>query len=243
MFDFIDKFRKGLSKIKIEIPEESIKKMEKYFNLLNQKRSRLNLIGPMDEERIVDYLFLDSLLILRYFPLIPGENVVDVGCGAGFPGLVLKAARPKIHIALLDSSMKKIEFLKTVCNELKLEEVEFITDRAEGIGKDAGYRERYDTVLSRAVADLSAILELCAPLTRVGGRVVIWKGKKYEEDIACLRKGYEKLGLSPPIISKPFIEGREWTTVLISYEKVEKTPSRFPRSYQAICRKSIGKLK
>ncbi|MCD4784331.1 MAG: 16S rRNA (guanine(527)-N(7))-methyltransferase RsmG [Candidatus Eremiobacteraeota bacterium] len=235
-------FQEKLSCLDISLPDSTLSNLFNYFAMLTRENKKINLIGPMEDERIIDYLFMDSLSFLEHFHIESNHKIVDLGTGAGFPGLVIKIARPDIHITLIDSSQKKINFVKKVCCSLSIDEITFFSGRVEEAGRSPEYREKYDFVLSRAVADLPVLVEFCAPLLKKGGKLVAWKGKKHVKEIKRLGKAYLLVGLDAPDIKINRSLGEDWSSWLVSFSKVMETPERFPRSYQAIKRKSIELL-
>lgn len=242
MFDFKSEIKNRAEALDISIPEEILQKFDEFFVMLKEESAQYNLIGPMDDMKIVKYLFIDSLAFLRYFPIKPGDRIIDIGSGAGFPGVVLKLMTPEIEMTFLDSSGKKINFLKTVCEKLSLDKVDFLYIRAEDAGKEPENREKYDYVTARAVAAVPVLIELCAPFVKKEGKIVLWKGKKAGEEVVELKKGYKLLGLSEHriVTFKQEKDGEE--TAYVSFEKIRTTPAKFPRSMSAIKKKTIGNL-
>lgn len=235
-------FQEKLSGLDISFPASTLSNLINYFIMLIEENKQINLIGPMDHDKIIDYLFMDSLLFLEYFHIESRYKIADLGTGAGFPGLVIKIARPDVHITLIDSSQKKLNFIKKVCRNLSIDKITFVPGRAEKAGRSPEHREKYNFVLSRAVACLPILVELCAPLLKIGGKIVAWKGKKHIEEIKRLGKAYNLVGLDTPHIQTGRSCDEDWSSCLISFHKIMKTPERFPRSYQAIKRKSVELL-
>ncbi len=242
MFDFKSEIKKRVELLGLSISEETIRKLDDFFDVLREESAQYNLIGPMDEMKILKYLFVDSIAILRSVSLKSGDRVLDIGSGAGFPGVVLKILNPEIEMTFLDSSGKKINFLKMVCEKLLLDKVDFLYIRAEDAGKEQGNREKFDLVTARAVASVPVILELGVPFLKKGGKVVLWKGKKVYEELAELKNGYKLLGLSESQMIKFKQEEEDQDTIFLLFEKIKNTPKNFPRSMQAIKKKSLGNL-
>lgn len=242
MFDFKLEIKKRVELLGLSISEETIRKLDEFFVILKEESSQYNLIGPMDEMKILKYLFVDSIAFLRSFSLKPGDRVLDIGSGAGFPGIVLKLMNPEIEMTLLDSSGKKINFLKMVCEKLSLDKVDFLYIRAEDAGKEPGNREKYDYVTARALASVSIALELCSPFLKKGGKVVLWKGKKAFEEIVELKNGHKLLGFSDLQMIKFKQEEEDQDTIFLSFEKIKKTPRNFPRTMSAIKKKNLGDI-
>jgi 16S rRNA (guanine527-N7)-methyltransferase len=217
-------------------------KMEKYYFLLDKIRKKVNLIGNLDEEEIARELFLDSLFGLLAIPELDDTRLLDVGCGAGFPGLVLKIARPDLRLTLLDSSEKKIDFVREVSAALALSDVEFINDRAEKSGCLTQFREKFDVVTAKALAEIPALLELCSPFVRVGGKFAAWKGIGYKDEILVLENLQTNFGLVLKDVRKFSLGENLKDTFILVFEKIAHIGDRYPRSYQAILRgKSLAR--
>ena len=242
MFNFKFEIEKRVGLLGLSISDEIIGKLDEFFVILREESSQYNLIGPMDEMKIVKYLFIDSMAFLKSFSLKPGDRLLDIGSGAGFPGIVLKIMNPEIEMTFLDSSGKKINFLKMVCEKLSLDKVDFMYVRAEDAGKEPGNREKFDYVIARALASVSVALELCSPFLKKGGKVVLWKGKKASEEIAELKNGHKLLGFSDLQVIEFRQEEEEQETNFIFTEKIKKTPRNFPRTMSAIKKKNLGDI-
>lgn len=234
-FEFTTVLLYYLEHFKINLDQKSLKDMELYFNLLSCARKKINLVGKLNMEEVVEKLFVDSLLGLK---VISDSKIalVDVGCGAGFPGMVIKIAQPEIHLSLLDSSTKKINFLSKVCSELELDEVKLIRERAEKAGHNPGFREKFDVAVAKALAGLSQLVELCAPLVKQGGQLIAWKGCNINEEVELLGSGYKLLGLDNMKVESFTFPEKDHATSLVIFNKSEPTPEKYPRSYQAIRR-------
>lgn len=203
-----------------------------YAALLVEWNQRINLTAITDEEGIVIKHFLDSLsVLLALDPLDEaGLRLIDVGTGAGFPGIPLAIMRPTWQVTLLESTRKKVEFLQTVGEALGLENIDPLWGRAEEQGQAAAQRARYDAAVARAVADLPVLAEYCLPFVRVGGRWVAQKGPKAEEEVQGARNALGQLGgrlLAVEEVTVPGLE--EQTRTLVIVEKVKATPATFPR--------------
>jgi 16S rRNA (guanine527-N7)-methyltransferase len=225
----------------INLAPASMEALEKYYLFLNKMRKKMNLIGNLDEQEIARDLFLDSLLGLLAIPDMSHARLLDVGCGAGFPGLVLKIARPEIRLSLLDSAEKKIDFVREASAVLALENVEFINERAEKAGHMPDFREKFDVAASKALADIPALLELCAPFVRVGGKFIAWKGIGYKDEITILEDSRSNFGLELRDVRKFSLDKNIKDTFILVFEKVAQIQDRYPRSYQAIQRKKPSK--
>ena len=193
---------------KIKLSEEQLSQLERYFELLCEWNEKINLTAITDPKGVAVKHFADSLSIFNYINVPQNARVIDVGTGAGFPGVVLKIARPDIQLTLLDSLQKRLNFLSVVCNELNLDaelihssvvcdelnlDAELIHSRAEEGGQDLDLREGFDLVVSRAVAQLNILSEYCIPYVRLSGSFVAFKGTA-EGEIKAAKKAIGILG-------------------------------------------------
>ena len=181
-------FNNYLKDLELELKQEQIKKFYTYMNLLIEWNKRINLTAIIEPKEIILKHFIDSLTISKYIE--DGANVIDVGTGAGFPGIPLKICRNNIKVTLLDSLNKRINFLNEVINELNLKDIEAIHGRAEELGKNKAYREKFSVSTSRAVANLSTLAEYLLPFVKVNGKCICMKGVEIEEELNSANKCY-----------------------------------------------------
>jgi len=187
-------------------------------NLVSRKTS------PEDLQRHIE----DSLRLLDFTPLPPGARLVDIGSGAGFPGLLLAMARPEVEVTLLESDGKKCQFLNLVREELGLEQVRVVCRRAEEVGHDPAWREGFDYCTSRAVAAMNIMLEYGLPLLKVEGRLLLWKGRNYTIEMEEAQNALETLGgMVEDIFHYTLMEDLD--RVIISIRKTSHTPDKYPR--------------
>jgi 16S rRNA (guanine527-N7)-methyltransferase len=199
-----------------------------YAGELRRWNERVNLTAIADEPGIVARHFLDSLRCAQSWGDSPG-SLVDVGAGAGFPGLPLKLLRPELRLTLIESIAKKAAFLRHIVDLLGLTQVEIVVARAESVGREAAHRERYDVAVARAVAELRVLAEYCLPLCRVGGRFLAPKGAQVEGEARAAQTAIEQLGgrlAAIEAVQLPDLEPR----ALVVVEKVAPTPPRYPRA-------------
>ena len=226
-----EEFKKTITflakEIDIEFNEEQIEKFYKYMQLLLEWNEKINLTAITDPKEIILKHFIDSLTILKYIK--KGAKVIDVGTGAGFPGIPLKILRDDINLTLLDSLNKRINFLKLVIDELKLKNVDTIHGRAEEIGKNKRYRESFDISFSRAVANLSTLSEYLIPLVKIGGISISMKGSEIKEEIEKSKKAITLLGGNINKIDFFELPQSDIKRNLIIIEKEKSTPAKFPR--------------
>lgn len=227
----IETFIKEVEKLNISITKENLASLAKYKDLLVEYNKKFNLTAIKSDEEIYLKHFYDSLTLIKAYSLNGNLKLLDIGTGAGFPGLVLKIFYPDLELTLLDSNHKKIAFLEVVIKELNLKNVTCINSRAENLPKT--YREYFDIVTSRAVAHLRILLELSIPYLKVGGKLIAMKGLS-EEEIKESAKILEKLD-STIVDTIKFnlpIEGSNRSLVIV--QKNKKTNEIYPRSYDKI---------
>ena len=213
------------------LPTEGVPSLLRYGHLLMETNKVMNLTAITDPADIAALHFLDSaaLLTLEDFR---DKTVVDVGTGAGFPGLPLKILEPTIHLTLLDSLGKRVQFLERVCQELGLADVACIHGRAEEFA--AAHRESFDLAVSRAVAALPVLCELCLPLVRPGGKFLAMKSVDSDQELESARHAIETLGGAVYGVRDYAIPGTEVRHRLILVKKVKKTPEKYPRMFAKI---------
>ena len=212
-----------------------IEDFSEYHRLILEWNSKINLISSNSVDDIFERHFLDSLSVHLVNTIFKGNSnmdfmkVLDVGTGAGLPGIPLKIVMPKLKLTLLDATSKKIDFLKIVCSELLLSNVDFILDRAERAAHLKPYRGDFDLVVSRAVADLKILVEFMIPFCKTGGLIVAMKGEKAEQEVkealpAIRALGGDNVEIIDSSSHHPFLKGR-----LVVIRKVAETPSNYPR--------------
>lgn len=227
----IETFIKEVEKLNISITKENLASLAKYKDLLVEYNKKFNLTAIKSDEEIYLKHFYDSLTLIKAYSLNGNLKLLDIGTGAGFPGIVLKIFYPDLELTLLDSNHKKIAFLEVVIKELNLKNVTCINSRAENLPKT--YREYFDIVTSRAVAHLRILLELSIPYLKVGGKLIAMKGLS-EEEIKESTKILEKLDsrIVDTIKFNLPIEGSNRSLVIV--QKNKKTNEIYPRSYDKI---------
>lgn len=205
------------------MPNEGIS-FNKYLEELIEWNKKFNLTSITDPQEIQTKHFKDSLALLQVMPL-SNQTVVDVGAGAGFPGIPLKIACPEIKLTLVESRQKKTEFLKHIVKTLDLKDVEIIWARAEEYAKEK--RESFDLAIARAVAKINVLAEICLPLLKIGGFFVAYKEDAVEEEVKSSQKAVETLGGKLKEIKK--VKVADMVRSLVMIEKISPTPSPFPR--------------
>lgn len=212
--------------IEIELTKEQIEKYYNYMNLLLEWNEKINLTAIIEPREIILKHFVDSLTIAKYIK--DDEKLIDVGTGAGFPGIPLSIVKENTDIVLLDSLNKRINFLEGVKENLKLENITTIHGRAEEFGKNKNEREKYDIATSRAVAPLNILLEYLLPLVKVGGKAICMKGSNIEE-IENAKNALEILGGKIEKIEEITLPNSDIKRNIIIVKKVKNTPSKYPR--------------
>jgi len=220
--------KEGAKEYSVILSNEQTKKFSQYARLLVEWNEKINLTAITEPEDIVIKHFLDSLSIAG---LIPNESktLVDVGTGAGFPGIPLKITKKNLKVTLLDSLAKRINFLNEVCNYLMLEDILAVHSRAEDFGADPKYRESFDFAVARAVAGLPVLLEYCLPLVKVGGIFIAMKGPDGREELNESRKAMDVLGGEIEDVDFFTLPYSNIERCLIKVRKCRHTPTKFPR--------------
>lgn len=221
--------KEGLKQLSIDIEEKNLEKLIDFKDMLLEFNEKINLTAITDEKEIYIKHFLDSATCLSTGYIKDDDKIIDVGTGAGFPGLVLKIINNNINITLLDSLRKRIVCLEEIVENLDLKKVNTIHGRAEEYGVKKGQRENYDIVLSRAVASLSVLSEYCIPFAKVGGFFLCQKGPSYVEELKEAEKAINVLGGKVEEIKKFILPYSNITHYIIIIKKVSKTPTKFPR--------------
>ncbi len=223
---FSEELEIAAKQIEIELTKKQIEKYYNYMNLLLEWNEKINLTAIIDPKEIVLKHFVDSLTIAKYIK--DDEKLIDVGTGAGFPGIPLSIVKENTDIVLLDSLNKRINFLEEVKENLKLENITTIHGRAEEFGKNKKERETYDISTSRAVAPLNILLEYLLPLVKVGGKAICMKGSNIEE-IENAKNALEILGGKIEKIEEITLPNSDIKRNIIIVKKVKNTPSKYPR--------------
>lgn len=205
--------------------------LERFADLLLEKNQVMNLTAITEPEAVATLHLLDSLAVWQAADLA-GKSLIDVGTGAGFPGLPLRLAHPEIRLTLLDSLNKRVEFLREVCSQLGLADVKCVHGRAEEFA--AGHREQFDGAVSRAVADLRVLSELCLPLVKVGGVFLSMKSTDCEEELNAAKGAIRALGgRTERVVDYP-IPATDVVHRVIVIRKLSPTPARYPRRFAQI---------
>ena len=219
----------GLPLLGLELPEETRQKLCDFGTAMVKQNEVMNLTAITAPDQVAKLHLLDSLTVLCCADL-KGKQIIDVGCGAGFPGMPLAIACPEAKITLLDSLAKRMNWLDTVLPQLEVTNARTLTARAEEAVADR--REKFDFATSRAVARLNILLELTAPYVRVGGKVLAMKGAAAREELAEAKNAIKKLGLQLEEVKDFPIDGTNHSVIIL--KKVAHTPAQYPRRYAKI---------
>ena len=208
-----------------ELPEQ----LEIYLRLLKEWNSKMDLIAEAPDDEILDRHFADSLTVLRT-GLIPDDaKWIDVGTGAGFPGLPLAIARPDIRMTLMDAQQKRLNFLQAVIRETGIPNACTVHMRAEEGARNPEYREKFDIASARAVAPLNTLTEYLLPFVKIGGAALCWKGPALRDELEAGRRSAHLLGGKLEMPYSCSIEGRNWEHMILPIRKTEKTAAAYPR--------------
>lgn len=227
-YDF-KKFEAVLKKWNLVLTEEQKNQFLTYYEMLVEKNKVMNLTSVTEFNEVVEKHFLDSISLWTIEDLSQRKKVLDLGTGAGFPGIPLKIMFSELEITLADSLNKRILFLQEVIDALKLQNISAIHGRAEEMAKQENFRESYDLCVSRAVANLSTLSEYCLPFVRIGGKFISYKSGEIEEEQKNAKNAVFLLGGKIEKIHKFELDGTELKRSFVVIDKVRKTPKLYPR--------------
>ena len=223
----LEKFQKGLDELQITLSEEQINRFMKYYEMLIEKNKVMNLTAITEFDEVIEKHFLDSISLIKVKNLNQKLSVLDLGTGAGFPGIPLKIAFPELEVTLVDSLNKRILFLQEVIAELNLKNVSATHERAEIIANDPNFREKFDLCVSRAVANLSTLSEYCLPFVKVGGQFISYKSGECDEEVSAADHAITLVGGKLDRIEK-FSLG-ESGRAFVMIDKISQTKKKYPR--------------
>lgn len=225
-----------------QIPHDAAlaEKLEIYLRLLQEWNARMDLTATLEAAETVDRHFIDSLAVLRTDRIFPGASLIDVGTGAGFPGMVLAMTRPDLSVTLTDAQQKRLNFLEALQEAAEIRNVTLLHARAEDAGRDRKYREMFDFAAARAVAPLNVLAEYLLPFVKVGRCALSWKGPALEKELEAGRRAARLLGGRLELPEQYTVDGRDWEHTILPIRKVEKTPSAYPRKAGTPKAKPLG---
>ena len=225
--EFFEKMQEKSRELKIRFSVEQLEQFFEYMNLLIEWNEKINLTAITDPEEIILKHFIDSITILK--ELEDNSKIVDVGTGAGFPGIPLSIMNSTLKITLVDSLNKRLIFLQEVVNKLNLKNIEIVHARAEEFGQNKKYRESFDFATSRAVANLSTLSEYLIPLVKVNGKVISMKAADAQDEINEAQKAIEILGGKIEKIEEFNLPQSDIGRTVITIKKDKQTPNKYPR--------------
>lgn len=222
----------------IYITEDEAALLTEYMDQVLAINEHLNLTRITEVDEFLEKHILDSLLLAKEIP--EDSTVIDVGTGGGFPGVPIAICRPDVEVTLLDATAKKLKVVGEIVQGMNLPNVEILVGRAESFGGEARYREKYDVVVSRAVANLAVLSEICLPLIKAGGYFLSLKGKNYEEEITEAKGKISRLGGTIEFVNSTFLLQRDVVHVIIAIAKLNQTPKKYPRNFGQIKKNPLG---
>lgn len=222
----------------VEITPEAVENLNLYGNLLIEWNEKINLTAITEPEDVLYKHFYDCILFFKNSKIPQNAKIIDVGTGAGFPGLVLKIIRPDLEVTLLDSLNKRIIFLNDVIEKLNLKGITAIHSRAEDGGKNPKHREKYDIACARAVAAMPVLLEYCVPFVKIGGQFIAMKGPSVKDEVSLCKNAIKQLGVSEPnIICETLVNDEH--RAFVYCKKISHTPPKYPRNSGKIAKQPL----
>jgi len=232
-------FENKLSKMDIVLTDRQIQQFFKYYEMLVERNKVMNLTAITEFNEVIDKHFVDSLSLVK---ILKNDNlsVIDVGTGAGFPGIPLKIAFPQLNVTLIDSLNKRITFLKDVIQGLQLKNISVYHGRAEDYGRNMQFREQFDVCVSRAVANMSTLSEYCLPFVKTGGYFIPYKSGNVQEELNQAEKAVKILGGKIENVMTFNLPDTDIERTLVSVKKIEKTKKTYPRKAGKPSKEPLG---
>lgn len=229
--EFKERLNRELNQFSIVLKDSQLNQFYQYYELLIEWNKVMNLTAITEQNEVITKHFVDSLALIKAMDDISMKDysIVDVGTGAGFPGIPLKIAFPQLKITLMDSLNRRIKFLNEVIEQLDLKEIYAVHSRAEDLGRDKEYREKYDLSVSRAVANLSTLSEYCMSFVKPGGFFISYKSGKIEEELLAAKHAIFLLGGKVIEIESFTLDGAEAERTLVKIKKVSELSKKYPR--------------
>ena len=237
--EYYDIIKRAADDVHMEFTSIQYEQFITYKELLKEWNNKMNLTAITEDEAIIKKHFIDSIKAFKAEPFKTCESLIDVGSGAGFPGIPIGIMRASLSIVLLDSLNKRVTFLNTVASELGLDNIKAVHGRAEEESRKKEHRERYDVATSRAVANMSSLSEYCLPFVKKGGYFIPLKGPAIEDEMSASSKAIKLLGGSLQEIIPVNIEDSDLNHNLVVVKKVNNTPDLYPRKAASIHKKPI----
>ena len=235
--DYVEQITEG----QVLLTDVQLAQFEQYYDRLIEKNKVMNLTAITEREDVILKHFIDSLALARYVKLWEKEyKIIDVGTGAGFPGIPLKIAFPNLQVTLFDSLNKRIKFLQEMIDTLKLKEITAVHGRAEEGARDKNMREKYDFAVSRAVANMAVLSEYCIPFVKVGRYFIPYKTGTVEEEITQGKKAIQILGGKIEKIEKLMLPDSDISRSFVFIKKEKQTPKAYPRKAGTVSKHPLG---
>lgn len=225
----INIIKNKLENLNLQPTQEQLSKLYSFYELLIEKNKVMNLTGITEYEEVIDKHFVDSVSIIKAIDLNKKIRIIDLGTGAGFPGIPLKIIFPNIEIVLVDSLNKRIKFLEEVVEKLQLTDISCIHSRAEDLARNKEYREQFDLCVSRAVANLSTLCEYCIPFVKVGGNFVSYKSGVIQEELEQAKYAISTLGGELSEVINFTLPETDIERSFIKIKKNKNTQKKYPR--------------
>ena len=236
----MEQLKRKSEQLEVELSEKQLEQFKTYYEMLIEKNKVMNLTAITEKDEVIDKHFIDSISLNKAVDTTKPLKILDLGTGAGFPGIPLKIAYPNLTITLLDSLNKRIKFLQEVIEELGLQEIEGIHGRAEDFAKQQGYREQYDLCVSRAVANLATLSEYCLPYVKEGGCFISYKSGAVEEEVNQSKEAITELGGRIKEVIAFTLPKTDIERTFVVIEKVKKTPKKYPRKAGLPSKEPLG---
>ena len=237
--EFFDILNEACEDAKIEFNEDKYNKLIKYMRLVQEWNQKVNLTAIVEDDDFIKKHFVDCIKAFKSDAIRNAKTVIDVGTGAGFPGLPIAIMNENCEVLLLDSLNKRINFLNLVVRELGLKNVETVHSRAEDGARNPELREKFDVATSRAVANMAVLSEFCMPYVKVSGHFVALKGPSLDEELENGSNAIKKLGGELHKVIEVTIEGTDLKHNIVEIKKVEKCPKAYPRKAGTITKKPL----
>lgn len=227
--EFFDLINKACTNAGLSFDEDKYNKFIKYKELIKEWNEKINLTAIVEDEEIIKKHFIDSIKVFKFSPFKNCRRIIDVGTGAGLPGIPIKIINPDIEVVLLDSLNKRVNFLNEVISSLGFKGITAVHGRAEDFARDKNYREKFDAAVSRAVANMAVLSELCIPYVKLNGYFIALKGPAVEEEIKEGSRAVTTLGGILEKVINVNIEGTDLKHNLVAVKKIKETSKVYPR--------------
>lgn len=236
---FFELLNKACANEGLEFDEDKYNKLMQYKDLVIEWNEKINLTAITEEEEFIKKHFIDSIKVFRSSELKDSKKIIDIGTGAGFPGIPIKIINPDIEVVLLDSLNKRVNFLNEVISKLQLKGITAIHGRAEDFAREKKYREAFDAAVSRAVANMAVLSELCIPYVKLNGHFIALKGPAVDEEIQEGLKAVTTLGGVVEKVIEVEVEDTDLNHNLVIVKKIKETPKVYPRKAGTASKKPI----